>query len=60
MVLLCDASCGPGWREASGSAQTSDRANRKSEGGGGPQYCAPDVLFSSGGSRKEKNVYAPL
>lgn len=60
MVLLRDASCRPGWRETSGSTQTSDRANGKSEGGGGPQYSAPDVLLGSGGSRQEENVYAPL
>lgn len=60
MVLLRDASRGPGWREASGAAQTSDRVNGKSEGGGRPQHRAPDVLLGSGGSRQEENVYAPL
>lgn len=60
MVLLRDASCRPGWGEASGSTQTSDRANGESEGGGGPQHGAPDVLPGGGGSRQEKNVYAPL
>lgn len=60
MVLLRDASCRPGWREASGSTQTSDGADRESEGGGRPQHGAPDVLLGSGGSRQEKNVYAPL
>ena len=60
MVLLRDASCRPGWGEASGSTQTSDRTNGKSESGGGPQYCAPDVLLGSGGSCQEKNVHAPL
>lgn len=60
MVLLRDAPRRPGWREASGSTQTPDRANGKSQGGGGPQYRAPDVLLGSGGSRQEKNVYAPL
>lgn len=60
MVLLRDASCRSGRREASGSPQTSHRANGKSEGGRGSQYCAPDVLLGSCGSREEKNVYAPL
>lgn len=60
MVLLRDASCGPGCGEASGSTQTSDGVDGKSEGGGGPQHCAPDVLLGGGGGCQEKNVYAPL
>lgn len=60
MVLLRDASCRPGCREASGSIQTSNRANGKSEGGGGPQYRAPDVLLGSRRGSEEKIVHAPL
>lgn len=60
MVLLRNASCRPGWGEAPSSTQATDRANGESEGGGGPQYCAPDVLPGSGGSRQEKDVHAPL
>lgn len=60
MVLLRDASRRSGWGEASGSSSAPDRANRESEGGGRPQYGAPDVLLGSGGSCEEKNVYATL
>lgn len=60
MVLLRDASCRPGRGEASGSTPTSDGANRKSEGGGGPQHRATDVLLGCGGGREAKDVYAPL
>lgn len=60
MVLLRDAACRPGRREAAGSAPTPDRAHREGEGGGGPQHGAPDVLLGSGGGGQEENVYAPL
>lgn len=60
MVLLRDAPRRPGWREASGSASTSDRADGTSASGGGSQHCTPDVLLGGGGSRQEKDVYAPL
>lgn len=60
MVLLCDASRRPGCRKAPGAAEAADGADGASEGGGGPQHRASDVLPGRGGSRQEENVYAPL
>lgn len=57
MVLLRDAACRSGWREAAGIATSLDRAVGTSACGGGFKHSSSDVLSGCGRGGAQKNVY---
>ena len=60
MVLLRDAPRRPGRREAAGPVPAAGGAVGASQGGGGPQHRAPDVLSGRGGGGAQEDVHTPL
>lgn len=60
VVLFCNASCWPRWRETTSTASSCNRAPRKGQSCRGSQYCSSDVLFSCCWGCEEKNVHKTL